>query len=90
MELLLGLIGISVVLGGIFWHQIDMARFSYKIKKHSDTWWENKTVIGKIVIIVALLLGICGLMFMCLIVLIDRFWHKYCCKDIERKKDAIS
>ena len=88
MELLLGLIGISIVLGGIFWHQIDMARFSYKIQKHSDTWWENKTVIGKSLIVLSLVLGVCGLIMMVIIVGTDKFWKKYCCKGIERKEDG--
>ena len=80
MDVLLGVLGISCVLGGIFWHEIDMARFSYKLDKHSDTWWQNKTVIGKSLIILSLVLGVCGLIMMGIIVGIDKFWKKYCCK----------
>ncbi len=80
MDILIGALGISGVLGGIIWHEIDMARYKYRIEKHSDTWWDNKPVIGKSLIVVSLVLGICGLIMMGLIVGMDKLWNKYCCK----------
>jgi hypothetical protein len=80
MEVLLSTLGISGVLGGIFWHEIDMARYKYKISKHSDTWWANKTALGKSLIILSLVLGVCGLIMMVLIIGMAKFWNKYCCK----------
>ena len=81
-DILFGILGASGMIGVVVTLAIDEAKMNLCVKKKKESdWWTNKTVIGKSIIVICVILGIVGIIMRYLIESCFKFWEKYCVKQ---------
>ena len=82
-DIISSILGGSAVIGMVVVVAINEAKMNLwaKRKKESD-WWANKTILGKIIIVIGMILGIVGMSVYFAIAGAFNFWNRYCVKKV--------